>query len=88
MVGVHALKAMVATPSNDREGTGARVDRKLPNEATIISRVLKMAMGWFEAVGAMVATPINDPGGDRSSRRSKTSKPKPIYLNARSHRTS
>jgi hypothetical protein len=40
MVVVHAVKVMVATPSDDLEGTGARVDRNRPNGATAISEEL------------------------------------------------
>jgi hypothetical protein len=58
---VLTVKAMVATPIIDSKRTVTRLDRKLPNEATIISRLLKIMMDGVHADKAMVATPINDP---------------------------
>jgi hypothetical protein len=53
----------LAKPSNDLEGIRIRLNRKLPNEATIISRLLKVAMSGVQAINAMVATPSNDLDG-------------------------
>jgi hypothetical protein len=56
MVGIHAVKATVGILTKDSVGTGVRVDRELPNEATIISRALTMTMRSVRAVSATVAT--------------------------------
>ena len=71
---------MVAMPGNDLEGTVARVDRKLPNEATIMSRILKVTTRWFGAVRAIAMTPIDDHRGDRCRNRSKTTKRSHDYI--------
>jgi hypothetical protein len=55
MVGIYAVKAAVGTPTKHYVETGARVDRKLPNEATIISRALTITMRSVRAVSATVA---------------------------------
>ena len=54
MSGVQEINAMVATPSNDLEGQALASIEKLPNEATIISRLLKMTMGGVGAVETTV----------------------------------
>jgi hypothetical protein len=112
MVGIHAVKATVGILTKDSVGTGVRVDRELPNEATIIPRALTMTMRSVRAVSATVATsrvnleeagariernlakrsqlPEAGMNSDRecSDRKPFFAKTKPIYLNARSHRTS
>ena len=56
MAGIHGVKATVGTPTKDSVGTGAGGDQRLPNEATIVSRALKMTMRWVRTVSATVAT--------------------------------
>jgi hypothetical protein len=67
-----------SAPSTTLEGTVARVGRKLPNEATIISRLLELTMRWVRAVRLRVTTPRLNREGIRRWLRSKSAKTKPI----------